>query len=271
MNNNDIKGGKYYEPYAGGAGAALALLSLNIASHILLNDVDYHIYCFWKSVLNNNERFIEQIYKIPIKIDEWNKQKIIYKKPSKHSVFEVGFSTFYLNRCNHSGILEAGPIGGYKQNGKWLIDERFNKDSLIERISEIGKHRNRIEMKNMDAIQFMKKYLPKGNERRFSFVYIDPPYIKAGEKLYLNYYTKSDHKKLAGYLLKQKELKWLVTYDDDIFIRYLYTSCQKWLYYLGYTLQTKRKGKELIIAPDWLILPDKKKLICKKWKINRKI
>ena len=53
----------------------------------------------------------------------------------------VGFSTFYLNRTNRSGILKAGVIGGKQQNGKWRIDARFNKNDLIQRIKKISRYK----------------------------------------------------------------------------------------------------------------------------------
>ena len=38
----------------------------------------------------------------------------------------LGFSAFFLNRTNRSGIIEgAGPIGGYTQTGKWKVDAQL--------------------------------------------------------------------------------------------------------------------------------------------------
>ena len=54
----------------------------------------------------------------------------IFKKTS----YELGFAAFYLNRTNRSGILNAGVIGGKKQDGKWEMDARFNRDNLASRI-----------------------------------------------------------------------------------------------------------------------------------------
>lgn len=271
MKQNNLNDGRYFEPFAGGAGVALSLLSSGVASEIVLNDADYHIYCFWASVLHKNERFIEKIQDTILSIGQWKNQKIIYNEPRKYSVFEVGFSTFYLNRCNRSGILAgAGPIGGYAQDGEWGLDARFNKDKLMERIADIGALKDRIFIENHDAITFLKKRLPHGHGRENVFVYIDPPYVSAGEKLYLNLYSEVEHKKLANYLLKQKNLKWIVTYDDAVLIRNLYSSCQKWLFHLKYSLQSKRKGKELLIAPDHIQLPNKN-TFNHRWNIVNKI
>jgi len=266
MKYNELCGGRYFEPFAGGAGVALALLSSNIASDVVLNDADYHIYCFWASILNENERFINTIWNTNLSITEWYKQKTIYDESEKYSVFEVGFSAFFLNRCNRSGILAgAGPIGGYEQKGSWRLDARFNKNDLTNRIADIGALKNRILVSNRDAIEFLTEYLPR--ERENALVYVDPPYVSAGKRLYLNLYSSEDHRNLADYLLRQVNLKWIMTYDDNTLIRELYSPCQKWVYNLGYSLQSKQKGKELLIAPRYIQLPDKDMFSSKKWHI----
>ena len=270
MKQNGLNGGKYIEPFAGGAGLALALLSLDTASDAIINDADYHIYCFWFSVFNDNERFIEKIQNVKISVEEWQNQRAIYSAPKAYSNFDIGFSTFFLNRCNRSGILAgAGPIGGYHQQGKWRLDARFNKDDLIARIKDIGKLKDKIYITNMDAVVFLDKYLSKESDHNNVLVYIDPPYVSAGDRLYLNLYSTQDHKNLAYYLLNQVTLKWIMTYDDNILIRELYSTCQKYLFYIGYSLQSKLKGKELLIAPRWLILPDSKLFCNNKWSIKK--
>lgn len=70
----------------------------------------------------------------------------------------LGFSTFYLNRTNRSGIIQAGPIGGRTQTGNYKMDCRYNTEVLIEKIKLIAKNKNRISLYNLDAIDFIKKY-----------------------------------------------------------------------------------------------------------------
>lgn len=274
LEKNKILGGTYLEPFAGGSGVALGLLSSGAVSRIYLNDADYHIYCFWAAILQDNERFLEKIYSVDLSIEEWQKQKGIYVKPNACSIFEIGFSTFYLNRCNRSGILNgAGPIGGYEQNGKWKLDARFNKKQLINRISAIGAYKQFISIYNLDAIEFLQNYLKENkNENNDILVYIDPPYVSAGSRLYLNLYHESDHKKLAEFLKDQHEFFWILTYDDNSIIRELYSSCQRWSFSLGYSLQKKHKGTELLIAPKWLEIPiNNEEIVSKRWSIIEKI
>jgi DNA adenine methylase len=149
---NNLLDGIYTEPYAGGAGAGLYLLFSEYVNRIILNDADRMVYMFWKSVLYNTESFIKLINDVPVNLKEWKVQKQIMNNIESYSELEVAFSTFYLNRCNRSGILNAGPIGGHSQNSAWHIDARYNKRELIKRIEKIALFNSRISIHNLDRI-----------------------------------------------------------------------------------------------------------------------
>ena len=204
---NNINNPTYIEPFAGGSGVALNLLLLEYAYNIVINDADYSIYCFWKSILNKNDQFMERIKNVKVSITTWRQYKEIITNPKKYNYFDIGFATFFLNRCNRSGILNAGPIGGIKQSGKWKIDARFNKVELINRIERLSQYINRIKIYNLDAIDLLKKYFMNitGNNKKNYFLYLDPPYYFKGEKLYLNYYHHNNHVELSVFI--QKEIK----------------------------------------------------------------
>lgn len=122
---NGLQDGVYVEPYAGGAGAALALLFGEHVQSIVLNDADPCVYAFWDAVLNKKDDFIRRINETPVSIEEWQHQRDIYRNQQRHSRIKVAFASFYLNRCNRSGIMvNGGPIGGIGQSGKWKIDAR---------------------------------------------------------------------------------------------------------------------------------------------------
>lgn len=253
---NNVEMGAYYEPYAGGAGAALYLLYHGFVERLYLNDADYTIYAFWKSVLNNTDLLLQRIHDVELSVEEWLRQKLILKSPKGYSTFEVGFAAFFLNRCSRSGILSnSGPIGGYNQRGKWTIDVRFNKMNLIKRIKKIADYRKVISVTNQDALDFLKQKLPKGRNRNNIFVYLDPPYFKNGRTLYVNYYEESDHLMLSRYMKSQKILPWVMTYDNVQYIRDLYRDNRIYEFSLTYSVQEKKKGSEILIVPDSVRLP----------------
>ena len=157
----------YVEPFAGGAGVALSLLIEGTVNQIVINDYDKAIYSFWRALKESPQELIRLIEHTPITIDEWKHQKDIYSTQNKKYSIELGFSAFYLNRTNRSGILSAGPIGGYNQTGNYNIDARFNRDALIGRIQEIARYRSQIVVYNKEIRSFIKCAIPKYQDHAF--------------------------------------------------------------------------------------------------------
>ena len=240
---NNLFGCTYLEPFAGGAGVALRLLIEEKVNQIYINDNDYCIYAFWYSILKKTSQFLELIKKTEININEWNKQKNIYINFKSYSILEVGFSTFFLNRTNRSGILKAGPIGGKNQNGTYKIDCRFNKDELISKIKKIAIYKNRIHISHLDANSFIKKFKNLNN----TFWFIDPPYYNKGAELYKNYFNDKDHRKLERTIyLNLRENSWILTYDVCNEIFNLYSSYSNGKIDLTYSVENKRVEQEYI-------------------------
>ncbi|MBT0360460.1 DNA adenine methylase [Morganella morganii] len=248
--HNNLSSFSYAEPYAGGAGLALSLLFSNKVNDIYLNDIDRSIWSFWYTILTNSKDFIEKIISTDVTINEWYKQKDIQYNKEQADVFDLAFSTFFLNRTNRSGIiLKAGVIGGLSQSGKYKIDCRFNKENLIKRINKIVEMRDKIHIYNMDAIDFMKKI--KGKQ---VFLSIDPPYYEKGSSLYTNFYQENDHFILSKHIA-ELENPWLLTYDYNREIYDLYKDKKCFSFDLNYSAAHKRVGKELLIISDRISLP----------------
>ena len=247
---NGLSGCTYIEPFAGGAGAALRLLREGTASEIYLNDLDPHIYSFWCAVLYESERFANAILSVPLTLAEWIRQKQICILTDSTQPFDLGFATFYLNRCNRSGIiLGSAPIGGYAQSGKWTMGARFYRETLAERVLAIGRQQEQIHVTNMDALDFLETRLPSRDEARPRFTYLDPPYHGNGNRLYMNFYSDDDHRALARYIQEQYDLPWVISYDDSDYIRQLYSNCNISRLSLRYSLQRRRQAQELLIWP----------------------
>lgn len=252
---NGATGGTYIEPYAGGAGVALALLFGEHVDRVLINDADPYIYAFWKAVLFETDRFIELLHTTPATVTEWVRQRAIYKHPKRYGGLRVGFATFYLNRCNRSGIIaDGGPIGGHRQTGKWKIDARLNRVELERRIRKIAMYRERIAISNDDAIQFIDRAVIPLDHKR-TFVYLDPPYYAKGCDLYLNYYSPADHAALARYITKQRRVPWVMSYDHVPEIAMLYAKFRQVRFALDYTARERREGNEVLIFRHEVAFP----------------
>lgn len=250
LQENNLIGKTYIEPFAGGAGLAMLLLKNNMVDSIILNDFDRSIYAFWYSILNHTEIFCEMIKNIEINIEKREEQKIIQSNKNNVSLLKLGFSTFYLNRVNHSGIIKGGPIGGIKQLGNYKINCRFNKVKLIEQIKEIASYKNKINIYNLDCLEFIDSVLPL--YPKDSFVFFDPPYYKKGPDLYVNFYKHKDHELLSRAIKTKVKQNWIITYDNVNKIREIYKGVNQIEFNLTYSLKNKGKnsGSEILIFKD---------------------
>ena len=197
--------GHYVEPYAGGASVALHLLFNGHVKEITINDYDKAIYAFWYSVIYDTDNFCRKIKNVEVTLNNWRKQKKIQdNKDKEKNLLKLGFSTFFLNRTNYSGIIDGGMIGGVSQKSEYKIDCRFNKEELINRIKFIAIHKKYIHLKNMDALDLVREV----NKNKNTIFYFDPPYYLKGPSLYMNHYSHEDHEKVSREIKKIKNAKW---------------------------------------------------------------
>ena len=245
----------YIEPFCGGAAVALELLFDGVVKKIVIKDYDYTIYCFWDSVLHRTDEFIKMVLQVDVSMEEWYKQKAIREDLDSYNSLEIGFSTFFLNRTNRSGIIDkAGPIGGFSQQGDYLINCRFNKERLVAQIKKIGEKRDSIKVYNLEALDFINDVILK---TRKAFIFFDPPYYGKGPGLYTNFYCHGDHANLAQAILeKLKNRKWIVTYDNVNAIKSMYSKVNSVEFELKYSLQSKRSGSEVMFFSKQIHRPE---------------
>lgn len=233
----------YVEPYAGGAGAGVALLREGLVSGLVINDIDPAVHAFWHSVTEDNAAFVDWVKRVPLTIAEWRSQRDVYQSRTRDPQ-ALGRAFFYLNRTNRSGILRAGVIGGQDQNGAYKIDARFNRETLARRLSEIGDLSESIEVSALDGRSVIDRFASDDN----AFLYIDPPYVQAGGRLYLNAFDARDHQALAQAVDRIDGAHWLVSYDVSPFISQLYAKHFQASLELNYSARHPGKAAELIVA-----------------------
>jgi DNA adenine methylase len=255
IRTNKLYDGEYVEPYAGGAGIGLELLFQEYVEKIHINDLSQPVYSFWKSVLNDTEELCRLVKNTRLSVASWDRQKRIFANPHDHDYVELGFATFFLNRTNRSGILKGGIIGGRDQTGPWKIDARYNAEELIFRIESIAKMRHRIKLTRSDALALLRFGLPKWSKK--TLIYLDPPYYDQGRRLYYDYYKPDDHADLAKFIeAKMQSRFWIVSYDNVMPIKKLYSVFRSVVYNVGYTARETRTGKEVMFFSPNLLIPD---------------
>lgn len=260
LNNIDLADIIYVEPYAGGAGLALELLFKGDVSSIVLNDYDISIYAFWFSILNRKDEFIKMIIDKPVNVKEWYVQKDIQdnKKEYTDQLLKLGFSTFFMNRTNRSGIIKGGVLGGKTQDGKYKIDCRFNKEDLIERINRIYEQRDNIKILNTRAEKLIVDYLPSLPEN--SFVFFDPPYYKKGPGLYTDFYKHGDHVSLELLIRENVKIPYIITYDNNKAIKSIYSKYTCFDFDINYSAHKHETGSELLIFDKTLLGTSEKRV-----------
>lgn len=253
VSENKLVGGELVEPFCGGAGASLPLLETNIISRLHLNDANPAVAAFWHCVFFETDSLISLIKSTPVTIYQWHRWKEVVCAHDQASTLELGFAAFFMNRCNRSGLLYGGPIGGLKQTGKYKIDCRFNREGLIDRISVISRHASRVTVSNMDACDYLNK-LDKAVAKN-SIIFLDPPYVNQGANLYKRYSFNADkHNELANFI-KPKKWKWVITYDDHPLIHELYAERARGVLEFSYLMQQAKIGRELLVASSHCRIP----------------
>lgn len=182
----------------------------------------------------------------PLTLEEWQTQRQRYRERDERDPLALGFAFFYLNRTNRSGVLNAGVIGGKAQQGRYLIDARFNREQLAQRIAALGALRDRITVTDDDGKQVVSRYANDPN----AFLYIDPPYVDMGGSLYLNAFENRDHAELAQAVNAAATGNWILTYDMSPVVIAEYADRYHRQYELNYSGYRAQKARELIVASD---------------------
>jgi DNA adenine methylase len=157
--------------------------------------------------------------------------------------------------------MNAGPVGGVRQEGKWKLNARFNKPELRRRCERVAEYRDRVHVSGNDGIDFIKSLNAES-----VFFFIDPPYFEKGQTLYLDALDERYHLALSVQLKTMSDAAWVLTYDDCPEIRRLYRG---WAairpFSLRYAASERRSGKEVLVTPKWMRLPEAQESAAVSW------
>jgi DNA adenine methylase len=182
---------------------------------IVMNDLDPDIHSFWRVVAcGSNDEFLELIHRIEEQrptVDQFRK----LRAGKATTVVDRAFRAFFFNRTASRGISTSGPLGGYDQAGKYKIDSRWNSAQLVDNIKRARQLLfGRTTVLNEDFEQVIA--MAHGRY----FIYVDPPYYKAGNQLYTSKWTDRDHQRLKDSLMGRDN--WLLSYDAHPLIKEIY-------------------------------------------------
>ncbi len=232
------------EPFAGGGIVSLTAAAEGLAKKVVMIELDSEVSAVWETILSDyNEWLVQKILSFELTLE--NIQNEINREEKQ--VREVAFCTILKNRTYHGGILAKGSgIIKSGENGKG-ISSRWYPGTLATRIRNIAKYKDLISACQGDAFEYMDQNLETPN----CYFFIDPPYFKAGKRLYTHYQV--DHERLFQFA-KKIQGKFLMTYDlaDEI----IALAKKYQLHYTTVPMKTTHhlKKEELLISDnlDWL-------------------
>lgn len=238
-----------YEMFCGAASVSLYAALRNPNIHITLVEADPLMSGFWHSIeFRHVEKLVEMLDEFPTTTEEALKEFNHLRATNPVSNIECAYQAVVFNRMSFSGILDASPIGGKNQTGKYDILCRFNPRLLAKKLRLLSDLLdNRVTVYEEDALWCLKTF----GFKRDSAIYLDPPYVRVGDGLYPEKMTLSQHEELAHLLLKLKT-PWLLSYNDCPEVREWYAGAQIVEIPVRYPIRVDVgwiEKKELLIKP----------------------
>jgi len=199
------------EPFAGGAIVSLTAAFEKLAKSVTMVERDEDVAAVWKTVLSKDVRWLAERI-ATFEMTAARAHAILEQDTT--SIRERAFATILKNRVSHGGILAPGAgLLKHGENGKGVLS-RWYPQTLKKRILAIALVKDRINFIEGDAFKVMEANI----SRRDVMFFIDPPYTKAGRRLYR--YSEIDHPALFE-LVARCAGDFLMTYDDAEEVRAL--------------------------------------------------
>lgn len=237
-------GKELIEPFAGGGIVSLTAVIENLVDRATMVEKDEGVAAVWEVILSDGAAWLaDQIVQFQLTPD--SAREAIEK--AHESLESLAFATIIKNRVNRGEILADG--ASFIKNGEngRGITSRWYPETLKKRILEIDKVKSRIEFIKGDAISILEK-----NSSRCDAVYfIDPPYFKAGRRLYR--YSTIDHTNLFQ-VATGLQSDFLMTYDDSEDVIKMANDCKLATRSIAMKNTHHAKKSELLIGKklDWL-------------------
>lgn len=247
----------WMEPFAGGAGAALTLLDRGAVDEVWLIDQNLGIAAFWKAVVEHGEEFARRVERTIPTMDLWEQSRAVIADPATADPFDLGYATFIINRCSRSGIVSptVGPMGGRAQAGEWTLGSRFTADTLAGRIRHVASFRSRMRVFHGDGISFIEDLGDSGVDDEV-VMFVDPPYVREGNRLYANGMDQDTHQRLAK-ALNGTSARWVLTYDDEPIVSEAFYPQRRIIpYRIRNTANRARIAREFAVFSDNFVLTE---------------
>lgn len=255
----------WVEPFAGGAGAGLHLLDSGVVEELWLTEKNRALAAFWRTVTTNSAELSARVRACQPDMRDWHAASDAVAAASGGEALDdldLAFAALVVNRCSRSGMVhpQVGPMGGKDQRGRWHLRSRWNSDGLAARIDWIGRLGSRIRVSEGDAIGRVVELNGSVGIEEELLLFVDPPYLVQGNRLYADGMSFDDHKNLA-HALTGCAARWLLTYDHDDRVFGLYPDQRVLAYEIAHTANLRRVDEEYAVLSDNLAILDDQNLL----------
>jgi DNA adenine methylase len=237
----------FVEPFAGGAHAGLTVAvegwAHDIVDEVVLVELDKNVAALWETIFEGDvEWLLRRIQEFEMSYEA--AEEAIER--SERSLRDKAFAMIVHNRVSRGGVTAPG-AGWLKkgENGQGL-NSRWYPSTLIDRIETIAEVRDRVKFIRGDAFEVVPQY-----QNEESALFIDPPYPKAGGRLYEH--SDVDHDEVFAQA-RESNGPVLLTYDDSDEVEGLVDKYDFEAEELVVSTTHHRKKTELLIGDDlsWL-------------------
>ena len=235
---------EYREPFVGG-GSVFVYLKQNFPNKkFWINDIYTNLYLFWKETKNRTDELLSQINTWKKETKE-GKELFVFLNANidKFDDLKKAAAFFAFNRITFSGTTESGGFSNA------AFQKRYTESS-IERVKQLSKILPDTKITNFDYQEVVE-----ANGKNV-FIFLDPPYFSATKSALYgkngNLHKGFDHERFSQ-VMKNTTHKWLITYDDSLYIRELFSFANIFSWDLSYGMRNVNKnsnhiGKELFIS-----------------------
>lgn len=234
----------FVETFAGGASVGLALLDAGLTKHLVLNDTDPGVYAFWAQVVSDPSELLKRLSgRTPGRAD-YQTAKGVLDEPKYWNQSEIAWSQLLVNRLSFSGISKACAMGGKNGREEQFLS-RWNPAELKRRIERIHAMADHIEVTCLNAEALIETSAYWDGQ---ATLFVDPPYVKEGKRLYRRYFDEEDHRQLAWLIEALYQgmpgADIIITYDDCELIRSIYHYADTVTIGRNYSICKQRTQKE---------------------------
>lgn len=249
----------WVEPFAGGLGAGLTLLDRGVVGEVWFSEKNPALAGMWRTLIADPGQFADRIERVTPTLDAYREAaEVVAAVCAGKGVDDLtaGVAAFIVNRCSRSGIVapRVGPIGGKAQTGRWTIASRFHPQRLADRVRHVGTHASNLRFLGDDAITTIRDLDGSGIEDEV-MLFVDPPYVREGNRLYSSGMTPAEHEALAE-ALNESPARWALTYDDEPLVGdVLYPGRRLIEFDIAHTANRQRIDRDyLLFSPNLRVL-----------------